>query len=141
MIRCTAILALVLCLPLLSGCTALVATAGEYIPETLRKHPSRQTVDKMLGHPIRVVLYDKPVPGMTGAEYHFRGRAEDEENFQALGMVSGLTFLTGEVITFPYSLFLSAELSRHVHDYFVTFDENGKCISYSHEDLGESPGQ
>jgi hypothetical protein len=102
----------------------------------------------MIGPPKSEEIFHAPYPTTRGlgysfgvasskAYYEYHGRADDEEQFQGLGMLVGLTFGLGEVIAFPESIKLSQQLDKSFHEYYVWYDDKGNCVAYTaYNDLG-----
>jgi hypothetical protein len=144
------------CLLSSGGCTLIVATVPtKHFSEMLSEQPPRAKVEKLLGTPIQTQIFfypasvpenyisynrwDRPVVAESLAVYEYRGRADDELEFMEAVMVSAITFFVGEVYTFPYSIFLSADLSKRVHRYGVWYSPEGRVVGHNHFVCGPEP--
>ena len=148
------LLRLVTCvLPLVGcGCSGVIANAGKDVESLLRRGATRNRIEALVGPPVRQETFhaeslpstrrsdDTTVRASSFAEYRYRGRADDLEQFQDIGMLVGLTLGIGEVVAFPMALGRSHELQNGVHDYRVWYDADGKCVAHEAEHSHYGPG-
>jgi hypothetical protein len=126
--------------PFIGGCSMVVSSCTKEVSESMYQHGSRGRIESMIGPPLSEQSYHAPYPttrdlngrvglAATKAYYEYHGRADDGEQFQGLGMLSGMTLGLGEVIAFPESIKLSQRLQRSFHRYYVWYDDQGRCVA------------
>jgi hypothetical protein len=140
----SALLSLITCLlpSVTGGCSLAIANGGKDVESLLRMGGTRDRIEALVGQPVKEERFDPEslpttrtrdrttVVASSVAEYRYKGRADDLEQFQDTGMLVGMTWGIGEVVAFPMALGRSHDLQHGVHDYRVWYDAAGKCVAY-----------
>lgn len=129
-----------------------IANGGKDVTSLLSMGATRDKIEAAVGQPTRHETFDAEslpstrtsggttVAASSFAEYRYRGRADDLEQFQDIGMIVGMTLGLGEVVAFPMAIGRSHELENNVHEYLVWYDAAGKCVAYQAKHRGWGQG-
>jgi hypothetical protein len=132
--RCASLILIATTTLLSNGCAALIARSGEHLG-TLT---TREKVHEKFGEPLaRGTVeeqpregYPFPTLGLPFEEFRTRRKIAEPSRSASLGMSAVMTFGLGELIMFPYELYLLGNRTLLGQDIRFVYDSAGTVTHY-----------